>query len=82
MEDLTIKCADCGRNFEFTVQEQEFFKDKNFTNLDGSVRLPKRCRNCRRQRKQAQNVDNESHESREEKRRFRGSPDFPHRGSR
>lgn len=81
MEDLTIKCADCGRAFEFSVREQEFFKDKGFTNPDGSIRLPKRCRNCRRQRK-TQNVDNEGHEARSEKRQFRGAPDFPRRGSR
>jgi CxxC-x17-CxxC domain-containing protein len=36
-----MTCCDCGENFLFTVNEQEFFKEKNLKNL------PKRCPNCR-----------------------------------
>ena len=32
MEDKTIVCKDCGKDFVFTVGEQEFFKEKGFDN--------------------------------------------------
>lgn len=47
MEDKTIICADCGKEFIFTVGEQEFYKEKNLPNE------PKRCKDCRQQRKPA-----------------------------
>ncbi|OAV40324.1 zinc-binding domain protein [Clostridium saccharobutylicum DSM 13864] len=28
MEDKTIVCKDCGKEFIFTVGEQEFYKEK------------------------------------------------------
>lgn len=28
MEDKTIVCKDCGKEFVFTVGEQEFYKEK------------------------------------------------------
>ena len=28
MEDKTLVCKDCGKEFIFTVGEQEFFKEK------------------------------------------------------
>ena len=37
----TLKCCDCGVDFEFTIGEQEFFSIKGLTNE------PKRCANCR-----------------------------------
>ena len=37
MEDKTIVCVDCGKEFVFTVGEQEFYKEKGFENE------PKRC---------------------------------------
>jgi CxxC-x17-CxxC domain-containing protein len=43
--EKTLVCADCGKNFAFTVEEQEFYASKQFTND------PKRCPNCRRARK-------------------------------
>ncbi len=43
--DKTIECADCGVNFTFTADEQEFFASKGYTNE------PKRCPECRRARK-------------------------------
>lgn len=30
MEDKTIKCKDCGKEFVFSVGEQEFYKEKRF----------------------------------------------------
>ena len=45
MEDKTIICKDCGRDFLFTVGEQEFFKEKGFEND------PVRCSDCRKARK-------------------------------
>lgn len=48
MEDKKIICKDCGKEFVFTVGEQEFYKEKGFDNE------PVRCADCRRARK-AQN---------------------------
>ncbi|WP_250455271.1 zinc-ribbon domain-containing protein [Clostridium tertium] len=48
MEDKKIICKDCGKEFVFTVGEQEFYKEKGFDNE------PVRCIDCRRTRK-AQN---------------------------
>ena len=49
MEDKTIVCKDCGKEFIFTVGEQEFFKEKGFEND------PVRCPECRKARKQQSN---------------------------
>ena len=46
MEDKAIVCKDCGKEFVFTVGEQEFYKEKGFENE------PVRCPDCRRARKQ------------------------------
>lgn len=45
MEDKTLVCKDCGKEFVFTVGEQEFYQEKGFTNE------PKRCLDCRRANK-------------------------------
>lgn len=45
MEDKTIVCKDCGKEFIFTAGEQEFFKEKGFEND------PVRCPECRKARK-------------------------------
>lgn len=45
MEDKKIMCKDCGKEFVFTVGEQEFYKEKGFDND------PVRCPDCRRVRK-------------------------------
>ena len=44
-EDKTLSCADCGKDFEFTASEQEFYAEKGFSNE------PKRCPDCRSARK-------------------------------
>ena len=49
MEDRTLVCKDCGKEFIFTVGEQEFYKEKGFEND------PVRCADCRRARKQQNN---------------------------
>lgn len=45
MEDKTLKCKDCGAEFVFTTRDQEFYKEKGFTD-------PQRCPECRKARKQ------------------------------
>lgn len=45
--DENLNCADCGRTFPFTANEQEFFASKGFTNKPG------RCADCRAARKSA-----------------------------
>lgn len=47
MEDKTIVCKDCGKEFVFTVREQEFYAEKGFANN------PVRCFECRKAKKQA-----------------------------
>ena len=44
-QDKTIVCKDCGREFIFSANEQEFFAEKGFTNE------PQRCKPCRDARK-------------------------------
>ena len=44
-EDKSLTCADCGSEFTFTAEEQEFFQSKGYTNE------PKRCLACRQSRK-------------------------------
>ncbi len=44
-ENKSLSCADCGANFDFTAEEQEFFQSKGYTNE------PKRCPTCRAARK-------------------------------
>ncbi len=49
MQDKTIKCRDCGDTFVFTVNEQEFYKEKGFDND------PVRCPDCRKANKMKKN---------------------------
>jgi CxxC-x17-CxxC domain-containing protein len=44
-QDKTITCSDCGKTFQFSAQEQEFYASKGFTNE------PRRCPDCRNARK-------------------------------
>lgn len=41
MQDKTLTCRDCSREFIFTAGEQEFYAQKGFTNE------PSRCPECR-----------------------------------
>ncbi len=47
-QEKSLQCADCGATFPFTVEEQEFFATKGYTNE------PKRCPSCRQVRKERQ----------------------------
>lgn len=49
MEDKTLVCKDCGKEFTFTVGEQEFYAEKGFTNE------PQRCKECRDAKKAQRN---------------------------
>jgi len=44
-KDKTLECSDCGNEFTFSVEDQEFFQSKGYTNE------PKRCPPCREARK-------------------------------
>lgn len=44
-EENIITCKDCGKSFEFTLNEQRFYEEKGFTS-------PVRCKVCRDKRKQ------------------------------
>ncbi len=45
--DKTLRCRDCGNNFEFTAGEQEFYQQKGLMNEPG------RCPSCRTARRNA-----------------------------
>jgi CxxC-x17-CxxC domain-containing protein len=49
-ENKTLTCTDCGANFTFSVEDQEFFQSKGYINE------PKRCPSCRQVRKSERNV--------------------------
>jgi len=48
MQDKTLTCRDCGKEFIFTASEQEFFSQRGFTHDPG------RCPDCRAARKARQ----------------------------
>ena len=45
LTDKTLVCADCGREFSFTVGEQEFYASRGLQNE------PRRCTECRAARR-------------------------------
>ena len=62
-EDKSIECSDCGATFTFSVEEQEFFASKGYTND------PKRCPTCRESRK-SERYGNDSYGSRPRRQMF------------
>jgi CxxC-x17-CxxC domain-containing protein len=50
-ENKTLTCSDCNNSFTFSVEEQEQFQSRGYTNE------PKRCPECRQARK-AERVGN------------------------
>lgn len=44
MPDKTLTCSDCGQEFSFSAEEQEFYAARGFAE-------PKRCRSCRAARR-------------------------------
>ena len=55
--DKTLTCRDCGRPFEFTGGEQEFYASRGFTNE------PSRCPECRAARKASGGAGNSGGQS-------------------
>ena len=49
-EPRVLICCDCGEEFVFTVQAQEYFADRGFKDD------PKRCKSCHTQYKKHQRV--------------------------
>jgi hypothetical protein len=45
MSEQRLTCADCGREFSFSAEEQRFFREKGFE-------APKRCKECRQAKKE------------------------------
>lgn len=41
----------CGNKIPFSDRDEEFYISQGWTNPDGSVKKPKRCRACRDERK-------------------------------
>ncbi len=44
-QDKSLQCSDCGNTFTHSVEDQEFYQSKGYTNE------PKRCPECRQLRK-------------------------------
>ena len=44
-EDKSLQCSDCGATFTHSVEDQEFYQSKGYTNE------PKRCPDCRQKKK-------------------------------
>lgn len=49
IENRTLTCKDCGAEFLFSAEEQEFYAEKGFLND------PARCMDCRKTRKRQRN---------------------------
>ena len=49
VQDITIKCKDCGKEFILTAGEQAFYGEHKFPN-------PLRCKECRDARKQGKKI--------------------------
>ncbi|HSA07239.1 MAG TPA: zinc-ribbon domain containing protein [Candidatus Gastranaerophilales bacterium] len=47
-ENIILQCADCGCEFDFSPEEQEFYAEKGFS-------TPKRCASCRSRNRQRKN---------------------------
>jgi Probable zinc-ribbon domain len=43
-DDKRLRCADCGGEFVWSAEEQEFFAEKGY-------QPPKRCKDCRQAKK-------------------------------
>ncbi|MFQ5823820.1 MAG: zinc-ribbon domain-containing protein [bacterium] len=44
MSDKTLTCVECGQEFIFSADEQQFYSERGFQE-------PKRCKPCREKRK-------------------------------
>jgi DNA replicative helicase MCM subunit Mcm2 (Cdc46/Mcm family) len=52
MSEQRLTCADCGREFTFSAEEQRFFREKGFD-------PPKRCKECRQAKKEQRDAGRE-----------------------
>ena len=62
-EDKSIQCSDCEATFTFSVEEQELFQSRGYTND------PKRCPACREARK-SERYKNSGYSSRSQRQMF------------
>jgi CxxC-x17-CxxC domain-containing protein len=46
-EDQQLTCSDCGQSFTFSAEDQEFFRERDYS-------APKRCKACRQAKKNEQ----------------------------
>lgn len=46
-ENLQLVCSDCGQEFTFTTEDQQFFSERGYS-------TPKRCKPCRQAKKNEQ----------------------------
>jgi CxxC-x17-CxxC domain-containing protein len=55
-ETQQLMCSDCGQAFEFTGEDQEFFRERGYS-------APKRCKPCRQAKKNEQSSGGGSYRS-------------------
>ena len=55
-ENLQLTCSDCGQEFTFTAEEQQFFLTRGYS-------TPRRCKLCRSARKNEQSNGGGYHRS-------------------
>ncbi|NOZ76365.1 MAG: zinc-binding protein [Euryarchaeota archaeon] len=53
-ENSVLSCEDCGEEFVFSGEEQQFYYERGF-------QTPKRCKPCRQRRKAARTGQRELH---------------------
>ena len=56
-QDRTLTCLDCNQPFTFTADDQQYHREKGYTNE------PKRCASCRQNRRSSSSSYNSSYGS-------------------
>lgn len=56
-QNRELQCVECGQNFEFSADDQEFYSGRGFSE-------PKRCPRCRAAKKAANQRDSRQQYSR------------------
>ena len=49
LEDMLIRCCDCGQDFVWTAGQRQYFRDRD-------LRQPRRCSECRGARRAQQST--------------------------
>ena len=57
MDAIYIECVSCGQEFEFTIEEQRVYTQKQFDD-------PKRCPDCRRNKLRVKTCQTNNHSRR------------------